>query len=212
MYEPGVTPAPKNNTTKVLLIIGGVIVVLALGCCVSLMVIGALAPSTPTPSPVMLADGSTLPPPTEAAGLFDAGNDGSSRSKAAPLGATVSTDDMAFTITGLTDPADQIVTEASEYNGTPEPGKRYVMVSLTILCQAVEKCDFGLYNLKMVGSEGISREYESVSDVPDLLESTEFFNGAKIKGNVVYQMGQDETDLVLTYSVFLSPDIYLATR
>jgi hypothetical protein len=208
MNEPMMdTPPPASNRRWIWIAAGGA-ALLAVGCCAAFLAWGAYLNATEPSTPKAEIDATA----TDSKPVAGPGHDGSSRSKPAPAGATVSTDDMAFTVTGLTDPADQIVVESYELNGTPEPGKRYVMVSVSVLCQATEKCEFGLYNLKMVGSEGIEREYESVSDVPDLLQSTDFFNGATVKGNVVYQIGKDETDLILVYSVFLSKDIYLAVE
>lgn len=203
-------------------IVGGVVAVAAILCCAGFAVFGALVTTTGTsttvaaPSPVV----GLLPAPTDTpasasggttgSGTGGQGGVGTSRDNAAPAGSSVTGDDMTFKVTGITRPANQIVTDANMFNSEPDSGKEYVMLELEITCQAADKCHLYPSDLKLVGSEGIAREADlDVAGVDDALDSTDFFNGASLKGKVFFQMAVGETGLILMYSPLGGPDAFL---
>ena len=139
---------------------------------------------------------------------------GSARSNPAPIGSEVVADDIAFTITGTIRPANDIVVAGNMFNSTPEAGKEYIFVELNVVCKKStdEKCSINpTFNIKLIGSLGI--EYDPdifVSGVEGLMESTEFYGDASIKGYIPFVVGVGEADLVLLYDPFLGDTFYLA--
>lgn len=139
---------------------------------------------------------------------------GSARSNPAPIGSEVVADNMAFTITGTIRPANDKVTAGNMFNSTPEAGQEYIFVELNVVCKKStdEKCSINpTFNMNLLGSLGI--EYDPnifISGVEGLMESTEFYGDASVKGYIPFIVGVGETDLVLLYDPFLGDTFYLA--
>src|SRR5690349_6903905 len=98
-----VSPPEKKSYTWIWIVVG-VVGVIAIGCCAAFFLFGAYMTTLEgTPSAVD-PDGPTETPFT----LFDSGPDGSSREQAVPAGTIGLADNMAFKVTGLTNPADDL--------------------------------------------------------------------------------------------------------
>ena len=142
---------------------------------------------------------------------------GSSRSNPAPPGSEVTLDKMTFTVGEMVRPADEIVAAGNPFNSKPEAGNEFVMVTLTVRCEKGEEesCSIGpAWNLALIGSAGVAHDAEwFVTGVDGQLESTEFFGGATVTGSLFFEVGQDETDLLLRYEELLgSGTAYLALQ
>lgn len=150
----------------------------------------------------------TTSQPTEVPNL------GTTRSNPAPVGSEVIADKMSFTVTDMVRPANDIVIAGNQFNSLPEDGKEYIFVELNVVCQksSDEKCSFTpVLNLNLIGSNGIEYDPEIfIAGVNNLLESTEFYGGASIKGYIPFIVGVGETDLVLLYEPLLGDTFYLA--
>ena len=81
------------------------------------------------------------------------------------------------------------------------------MVRVTIQCiqPPTEKCNVYLSDFELSGSTGLIREPEwAVAGLPHMLESTEMFGGATLSGWLVFEVGQDETGLILAWEPMFS--------
>jgi hypothetical protein len=143
----------------------------------------------------------------EAAGEDASASSGSSRSNPAPPGSEVTIDDMTFVVEDAVRPADDIVAAGNEFNSPPEEGNEYVMVTLSVTCEKSEDetCNIGpMLDLSVIGSEGVAHDSAwAISGVDGQLESTEFYGGSTTSGKLFFEVGQDETDLVLRYESLL---------
>ncbi len=142
---------------------------------------------------------------------------GSSRSNPAPVGAEVTIDDMTMKIIEVTRPADDIVAAGNMFNATPEPGNEYIMVTISGVCNKSSDvtCQLNSYfDFKLTGSSGSVRDPEMVvAGVAGLLEDAEFFGGATVTGGMIFEVAQDETDLILIYEPLLGMSkAYLAVQ
>jgi len=140
---------------------------------------------------------------------------GSSRSNPAPVGAEVTIDDMTFKVVELTRPADDIVAAGNMFYDKPEPGNEYAMVTISVTCNksSDETCRVSYLDFKLIGSSGIVREPEIVAGVTGLLKSSKFFGGVTVTGKIIFEIAQDETNLILAYKPFLGvSEAYLAVE
>mgnify|MGYP001114712265 CR=1 FL=1 len=132
---------------------------------------------------------------------------GQSRSNPAPPGSEVTIDEMTLVIDDAARPADDIVAEGNQFNSPPEEGSEYVMVDLSVTCEKGEDetCSIGpMLDLSIIGSQGVTHDSEwAISGVDGQLESTEFYGGSTVSGKLFFEVGQDETDLVLRYESLL---------
>jgi len=142
---------------------------------------------------------------------------GSARSNPAPVGAEVTIDDMTMKIIEVTRPADDIVAAGNMFNATPEPGNEYIMVTISGVCNKSSDvtCQLNSYfDFKLTGSSGSVRDPEMmVAGVAGLLETAEFFGGVTVTGGMIFEVAQDETDLILIYEPLLGMSkAYLAVQ
>lgn len=171
-------------------------------------------------------NGVVVEPPnqnTSSSGQSDGGSDsapeptappvGTTRGNPAPVGSKVTVDDMEFVILGVTRPANDIVMAGNMFNTEPEEGQEYMFVSVQVTCakSSDETCSVGIYNITLVGSAGVSRDAEwFVTGVDGLLDSSEFYGGATVTGNIPFIVNVDETDLVFVYEPLFGDAFYLA--
>ncbi|NLD31929.1 MAG: DUF4352 domain-containing protein [Trichococcus flocculiformis] len=139
---------------------------------------------------------------------------GTARSNPAPVGSEVVADKMVFTVTSIVRPANDIVMAGNQFNTKTEENQEYIFVELNVICKksSDEKCSINpTFNMKLIGSNGI--EYDPdifLAGVKGLLETTEFYGDASVKGYIPFIVGVGETDLVLLYDPFLGDTFYLA--
>lgn len=139
---------------------------------------------------------------------------GSSRSNPAPAGSEVEIGDITLAVQNVIDPADDIVAEANMFNDEPAEGNKYLMIEMSITCNkgTDETCNISpRIEYELVGSSGIVHDAEYVAGIEGMLEDGEMFGGATMLGKIAFQVGKNETDLVLIYTEFLGMDkAYLA--
>ena len=135
-----------------------------------------------------------------------------SRSNPAPAGSEVTVDDMILTVGEVVRPADEIVAAGNAFNSKPEAGYEFVMVTVSVRCEKGEdeSCIIGpSWDFALVGSANLARDAKDwweVTGVDGRLETTEFFGGSTVTGSLFFEVGQDETDLVLRYVELLGKD------
>lgn len=142
--------------------------------------------------------------------------DGNKPETAVPFGEAAVSGNYILQVEEVVRPADQRIEEANMFNSEAEPGNELMMVRMTIECtEASDRtCTFTpSADVEVFGSSGIIREPEIfVSGLPNMLEYSEFFGGSVIRGWMVFEIGQDETNLVLKFVPLFSlmDPIYLA--
>ncbi len=182
------------------IIAGGMLILGILACC----------PGTSTP-PQVSTPGQRIQP--TAAEPEEEKPVGSSRSNPAPPGSEVSLDDITLLIGEVVRPADTIIEEANEFNSDPDAGNEYLMLDFSATCKkpSDESCNFNLFSVSIVGSSGITHNPEiMMAGIDNEFEDGEFFGGATRSGWIIFEIGQDETDLVLIYDEFLGDVVYMA--
>jgi hypothetical protein len=141
---------------------------------------------------------------------------GASRSNPAPAGAEVTINQMTMSVVEVVRPADAVVAAGNPFNPTPEPGNQFVLVGISIACNRSgdDTCTVNTFlDFALTGSSGSVREPRIIAGVPELSDHAEFFGGAATRGGMVFEVGEDETDLVLIYDPFLGPgQAYLAVE
>ena len=122
----------------------------------------------------------------------------------APVGFEVVADNKAFTVTGATRPADEIVAEANQFNAPAEEGEEFLMVDLQITCtkSADELCEFTPFNMIVWGSLEDSHTRTFVAGLDNEINSIEWGGGETVSGVIPFLVGEGETDLVLIYQPF----------
>jgi len=197
------------------------LVVAALACCPT--------PPTPivkTPTPAQveepgqqeeLTEATEEPPTAAPEPTEEQAPLGSSRSNPAPRGSEVAIGGMTLAVGEVVRPADEIVAEANPFNDEPEEGHEYLMLTLSVTCNkgTDETCDIApSLEIELVGSSGVVREPELfIAGVDGELEAEKLFGGATKSGKLFFQIGKEETDLVLIYSEFLGTSkVYLAVE
>ena len=118
-------------------------------------------------------------------------------------------------VSGFVRPGDPLIEAASELNHKPDAGNEYVLVTFNVTCsqEAGELCDFSAeFELSLVSSSGVDHDPEwFVIGFENMFESGIFSGGATRSGWLVFEVGQGETGLVLTYEELLgSGRAYLA--
>lgn len=138
---------------------------------------------------------------------------GTSRSNPAPPGAEVDVGDLTIVVGEVIRPADEMIKEANSFNSDPEAGDEYILVSVELRCNkgSDEECSYYSIEFNLVGSTGVTREPEIfIAGLDGMLESGELFGGARTDGWLVFQIGVDETDLVLIYEELFRGKVFLA--
>jgi len=137
---------------------------------------------------------------------------GTSRDNPAPTGSEIVADDMSFLVSGVTRPATDIIMEGNQFNTEPEVEQEYILVDLKATCKKSpsEKCSLSIFNLKVVGSSGVTQDAEwMVAGVDGLLEDADFYGDASLEGAIPFIVGTAETNLLLVYEPFLGDTFYL---
>lgn len=129
--------------------------------------------------------------------------DGSSRDLAIPPGEIGQSRDFTLRVIDIERPADDTIQQGNQFNSEAEPGNEFLLVNLEVQCtlDSSETCMFTpSLDFEVFGSSGIIREVEIfIVGVPNMLEQSEFFGGATVSGRLAFEIGQDETDLILKF-------------
>ncbi len=82
---------------------------------------------------------------------------------------------------------------------TPESGKEYVLVEVTITNEGTDSVPYNTYDFKMQDNNGVQKT-EAFTMVENSLSSGDLASGGKITGNLVYDVPLDATGLKLLFS------------
>jgi hypothetical protein len=109
---------------------------------------------------------------------------------------------------------DDVVRNGKWFNPTPEPGSRYVLVSIAARCNRGQgqTCNLSALSFKLVDSSGVAHNPSIfLAGVPGQLEAGEFFGGAQKSGYVVFLLPEGDSALVLKYeALFIGGEAYLS--
>jgi len=171
--------------------------------------------STTTPNPTDTEEFTETPNPTRTPFPTDTPEPpGKTRDNPAPMGIPAFVDGMNIVITGIERPVDQKIKQANMFNPSPDPGDEFIMIHIQADCmkERDETCYISYYDFNLSGSRGIIHgPIINVASIRGELDSTQFFGGASVTGWMVYEVGQEETGLILSYSTFLGlSNAYLA--
>ncbi len=138
---------------------------------------------------------------------------GSARSNPAPVGSEIIADDMAFVILGVERSADATVAAGNMFNSTPTADQEYIIVNLQVTCKksSDEECSITPdFSTEVIGDKGVSYSKEFVTGVPNEFQSSTFYGGATVSGNLPFLVGKGETGLLLIYDPIFGDKFYLA--
>lgn len=138
---------------------------------------------------------------------------GKTRENPIPLGTEKTVGNMAFVITNILRPADEIVTTGNMFNTKPEATQEYLMIEArsTCLLDSSNKCSFTPMELKAVGSDGnVINSQFVVSGVPGQFESGETFGGSAKAGRLFFLVPKGDPGVVIFYEplFFGSPTFF----
>ena len=190
---------PKNSLPffgKVILLIGIGLVLFGCGLC-----LGATAATILTrqglPRTSSAPAGSTLDHP-------------------APPGMAVAVGDLEIQVVGVIRPADDIVAEGNMFNPRPGPGNEMMLVTLSVTCrpEGDDTCTFApVLEFLLVSPIGVHRPEWLVAGLPNPLRGGEISSGETVSGDILFEVGKEETGLVLVYSESLGDEVaYLEAR
>ncbi len=103
---------------------------------------------------------------------------------------TADVDGVKYTVTGVERSA------GFSYN-TPESGKEYVIVSVTIENESDEKIDYNPYYFKMLNSQGQEESTAFVVDLENELNSGDLAVGGNVSGKLCFEEPAGDTGLKL---------------
>ncbi len=138
---------------------------------------------------------------------------GTSPGNPAPVGYGVNADNMRFVVSGLVRPADGLVASGNMFNSQPGGHQQYIFVSLQVTCEQSidQQCQLRLYNMTLLGSDGILAYPERLTTgVDNLLENTDFSRGAIISGYVPFIISIGDSRLLLIYESLSGERYFLA--
>jgi len=152
--------------------------------------------TTPTPEGVSPTPPSETPPATSEVGK--------SRLNPVPFGSSLTYGDQRVTVLGS-----QQLTEIDW--SSPDEGNVYLAVKIKVdflgdpsKTNYLSKSDFDV-----VGNSGYVYEYEWFVDTATPLEGGDYYGGATTSGDLVYEISQNETDMVLIWHCGLLAERFL---
>jgi len=114
------------------------------------------------------------------------------------IGETITVDDAVMTVvSGEQFPA------PNEYN-TPEDGKVFYIVNITIENGGTEAIDYNEYNYKIEDANGVQTSSAFVVDVPNQMNSGSLAPGGSLNSNIVFEVPADMAGLKL----IMEPNIF----
>jgi len=141
---------------------------------------------------------------------------GSALDHPAPPGTAVAVGDLEIQVVGVIRPADEIVAEGNMFNPRPGPGNEMMLVTLSVTCRLEEgdTCTFApVLDFLLVSPRGVHRPEWLVAGLPNPLFGGEISSGETVSGDILFEVGKEETGLVLVYSESLGDEVaYLEAR
>lgn len=137
---------------------------------------------------------------------------GTTRSNPAPVGSSIRADDMDFIVKSIVRPADSTIIAGNMFNETPASNKEYMLVKISVTCSlsSDQQCSFSSYNLKTLGTDGVLVDTSFISGVPGLLETSTFYGGASVEGDIPFLVTKGDTKVLLVYQPFFGDSFYLS--
>ncbi len=198
---PGVPPKKNNNVLVIVLSVLGVLLLLGVGGCVAVVaLVGRAVDQGVNDLQDQVDDYGENN--AEVVGSNDPGNAGT-QADPLPLGTEVDLANGWYVRVNSADlDADAAVAAAAEFNEEPSTGSRYIVVNLTAAFQGNEEGGPEAPGLieSVFGSDGVEHNsYENFATPPDprFDASAELVQGSEVTGNLVFEVGDDETDLVM---------------
>lgn len=117
--------------------------------------------------------------------------------------------DYSLQITGFIRPADRIIQNENMFNDRPEKDEVYIILNLELVCDrdATSACEAQQYNFKLLGDMGII--YETPMVVYDKKIDVNVVKGTKAKGDLVFKVKKDDTNLRLLFTSNMFSDEYV---
>ncbi|MBC7227092.1 MAG: DUF4352 domain-containing protein [Thermoflexales bacterium] len=143
---------------------------------------------------------------------LSSGPAGSALDHPARPGTAVVAGDLEIRVMDSIRPADDIVAEGSTLNPRPGPGNEMILVTVSLTCRPEEEtCAFvPALDFLLVSSMGVHRPKWLVVGLPNPLRGGEMQAGETVSGDIVFEVGKEETGLVLVYTEsFGSNTVYL---
>jgi hypothetical protein len=109
---------------------------------------------------------------------------------------------MALMINAVIRPADSAVATGDALNPVPALGSEFVLISLSAHCQKMSgECSVNPFaNFTLIGrTDAPYQPQMEISGVPMLLAETSIPAETTIYGAIIFEIGQEETDLLLVY-------------
>ncbi len=136
----------------------------------------------------------------------------STKANPAPVGSAVLVDNMKIVVIGKVRPADTLVAKGNMFTDTPVAGQEYMFVTISASCEQTtdKQCNFDTYNFKVLGSDGVVRDFKQVTGIDGLLKYTTFNGGLSLTGILSFLVNQNDTKISLVYQSSSGDGSYLA--
>lgn len=130
----------------------------------------------------------------------------------ASVGSAVLVDNMKIVVIGKVRPADSLVATGNMFTDTPVAGQEYMFVTISASCEQTtdKQCNFDTYNFKVLGSDGVVRDFKQVTGIDGLLKYTTFNGGLSLTGILSFLVNQNDTKTLLVYQPSSGDSSYLA--
>jgi len=127
---------------------------------------------------------------------------GLSRDNPAPLGQPVVADNkIEITVLGIERNAWAKIQQINPFNPEPEEGMEYIIITLRVrnLGDPAKTKLVSPWHFRVVGERGVIYKLPFFLDLEKELSEAELFGGGVIEGQLGFQVGQGEKNLVLIY-------------
>ena len=116
---------------------------------------------------------------------------------------------FSLQLSGLIRNADRTIHNENMFNDRPDKDEVYIIINLDVVCnkQATGSCEAQQFNFKLLGDMGII--YEAPYIVYDKMINVKVVKGTKAKGDIVFKIKKDDTNLRLLFTASLIGDDYV---
>ncbi len=90
--------------------------------------------------------------------------------------------------------------EPSPYSFTPEQGKEFILVNVTLENKGENTIDFGSYDFQLEDSNGVQRDTAYVGAVKNELNYGDLSSGGKVTGNIPFEVKKGGKGLRLIFN------------